>query len=240
VVKQPGEEKKTKKSNKGKAAADALEQELQQVDEEEGLDMDFTKKKKKKKASKAGKKDSSATGSTEDGDGTSTAEDPEGAPWLNTTRPYHYEELLSRFFTILREKNPALAGEKSKIILKPPKVMREGTKKTVFENLNEICESINRDPQHVVSYLLAELGTNGSIDGQNRLVIKGRFLPKVFEGVLRHYINEYVLCTMCKSTDTTLLREGRLFILRCNSCSASRSVSAIKSGFQAQIGRRKR
>lgn len=208
------------------------------MDEEEGLDMDFTKKKKKKKKGK------SSTKKEEGADSTATqqqeTEDPEGAPWLNTTREYHYEELLSRFFTILREKNPALAGEKSKIILKPPKVMREGTKKTVFENLIEICESINRDPQHVVSYLLAELGTNGSIDGQNRLVIKGRFLPKVFEGVLRHYINEYVLCTMCKSTDTTLLREGRLFILRCNSCSASRSVSAIKSGFQAQIGRRKR
>ena len=30
----------------------------------------------------------------------------------------------------------------------------------------------------------------GSLDGQQRLVVKGRFLPKGFEGVLRRYINE--------------------------------------------------
>ena len=30
----------------------------------------------------------------------------------------------------------------------------------------------------------------GSLDGQMRLIVKGRFLPKAFEGVLRRYINE--------------------------------------------------
>ena len=44
----------------------------------------------------------------------------------------------------------------------------------------------------------------GSLDGQARLVVKGRFLPKVFEGILRRYINEYVICNMCKSADTLL------------------------------------
>lgn len=32
----------------------------------------------------------------------------------------------------------------------------------------------------------------GSLDGQQRLIVKGRFLPKAFEGVLRRYINECV------------------------------------------------
>lgn len=236
-----GSEGKKKVKSKLKAKDDTLEQELQEPEEEEGLDELEIGKKKKKKKKKPVKPEEQRGQEGGKAEGERSEEvDPEGAPWRNTERDYHYEELLSRFFTTLRQKNPELAGEKSKIILKPPKVMREGTKKTVFENLTEICQSINRDAQHVVQYLLAELGTSGSLDGQNRLVIKGRFLPKVFEGVLRHYINEYVLCNMCKSTDTQLLREGRLFILRCNSCSASRSVSAIKSGFQAQVGRRKR
>jgi translation initiation factor 2 subunit 2 len=39
-------------------------------------------------------------------------------------------------------------------------------------------------------YLLAELGTSGSLDGQQRLIVKGRFLPKSFETVLRRYVNE--------------------------------------------------
>lgn len=50
---------------------------------------------------------------------------------------------------------------------------------------------MHRQPEHVMAFLLAELGTSGSLDGQQRLVVKGRFLPKVFEGVLRRYVSKY-------------------------------------------------
>lgn len=42
-----------------------------------------------------------------------------------------------------------------------------------------------------MAFLLAELGTSGSLDGQQRLVVKGRFAPKNFEGILRRYISTY-------------------------------------------------
>lgn len=71
-------------------------------------------------------------------------------------------------------------------------VAREGTKKTVFTNFMDMCRAMNRQQEHVSAYLLAELGTSGSLDGQQRLVIKGRFLPKSFETVLRRYVNECV------------------------------------------------
>jgi translation initiation factor 2 subunit 2 len=38
---------------------------------------------------------------------------------------------------------------------------------------------MNRSPEHVFQFMMAELGTEGSIDGLQRLVIKGKFLPKV-------------------------------------------------------------
>ncbi len=40
---------------------------------------------------------------------------------------------------------------------------------------------------------MAEMGTSGSVDGQQRLVIKGRFTPKDFDSILRRYVNEYVV-----------------------------------------------
>lgn len=49
---------------------------------------------------------------------------------------------------------------------------------------------MNRNNEHVSAFLLAELGTSGSLDGQQRLVVKGRFMPKSFETVLRRYVNE--------------------------------------------------
>lgn len=69
-------------------------------------------------------------------------------------------------------------------------VAREGTKKTAFTNFMDLCKAMNRQNEHVCAYLMAELGTSGSLDGQQRLIVKGRFLPKSFETVLRRYVNE--------------------------------------------------
>eukprot|EP00897_Mesotaenium_endlicherianum_P006551 jgi/Mesen1/5924/ME000030S05184 len=160
-------------------------------------------------------------------------------PWEGTDRDYRYEEMLGRVFNILRENNPELAGEKRRTVMRPPQVLREGTKKTVFVNFMDLCKTMHRQPEHVMAFLLAELGTSGSLDGQQRLVVKGRFAPKNFEGILRRYVNEYVMCSGCKSADTILSKENRLFFLRCEQCGCSRSVAPIKAGFVARVGRRK-
>ncbi len=50
-------------------------------------------------------------------------------------------QLLSRVFNIMREKNPDMvAGEKRKFVMKPPQVVRVGTKKTSFVNFTDICK----------------------------------------------------------------------------------------------------
>ncbi|KAH1263060.1 Eukaryotic translation initiation factor 2 subunit beta [Glycine max] len=146
--------------------------------------------------------------------------------------------LLGRVFNILRENNPELAGDRRRTVMRPPQVLREGTKKTVFVNFMDLCKTMHRQPDHVMAFLLAELGTSGSLDGQQRLVVKGRFAPKNFEGILRRYVNEYVICLGCKSPDTILTKENRLFFLRCEKCGSGRSVAPIKAGFVARVGRR--
>ncbi|KAK1286543.1 hypothetical protein QJS10_CPB20g00079 [Acorus calamus] len=149
------------------------------------------------------------------------------------------EKLLGRVFNILKENNPELTGDRRRTVMRPPQVLREGTKKTVFVNFMDLCKTMHRQPEHVMNFLLAEMGTSGSLDGQQRLVVKGRFAPKNFEGILRRYINEYVVCSGCKSADTILTKENRLFFLRCEQCGSSRSVAPIKAGFVARVGRRK-
>lgn len=155
-----------------------------------------------------------------------------------------YEDLLSRFFNILKTNNPELAGDRSgpKFRIPPPVCQREGSKKTLFANVQEIATVLQRNPEHLIQFLFAELGTSGSIDGEKRLVLKGKFQPKQMESVLRRYIIEYVTCKTCKSMNTELKRESanRLHFLSCKACGSTRSVSSIKTGFQAQIGRRKK
>jgi len=163
--------------------------------------------------------------------------------WAHTaTTQIPYELLLNRFFKLLEQKNPDHASSGSKSYkIPPPQCLREGNKKTIFANIAEICKRMNRSEEHVTSYLFAELGTSGSVDGSRRLVIKGRFQQKMIENVLRRYIMEYITCKTCKSPHTELIRgENRLFFITCNSCGSRRSVPPIKTGFSAQVGKRRR
>jgi translation initiation factor 2 subunit 2 len=161
--------------------------------------------------------------------------------WAGSTRDYLYSELLERAFDIMRSKNPgAVQGEKRRFVMKPPQVIRLGSKKSGFINFVEICKLMHRTPDHVLSYLLAELGTSGTLDGSDVLVLKGRFQQKQMESVLRRYIREYVTCTTCRSPDTILSRANRMFFLTCETCAARYSVSTISAGYSAVVGRRSR
>ncbi|ESK86866.1 translation initiation factor [Moniliophthora roreri MCA 2997] len=161
--------------------------------------------------------------------------------WLGSDRDYTYPELLTRFYSLLHAANPALlsASSQKRYTIAPPSIHREGNKRSIFANVTDICKRMHRQPEHVIQFLFAEMGTTGSVDGAGRLVIKGRFQQKQVENVLRRYIVEYVTCKTCKSPDTLLTKENRIFFMSCESCGSRRSVNAIKSGFQAQVGKRR-
>lgn len=207
---------------------------------DDGLDddmkIDFSMKKKKKK-----KKDLTELMEAEDAAREEEKEnvDEQCTPWAATDRDYTYDELLQRVFEIILDKNPDMAaGRKPKFVMRPPQVLRVGTKKTSFANFTEICKTLHRQPKHLLDFLLAELGTSGSVDGNSQLIIKGRFQPKQIENVLRRYIKEYVTCHTCRSPETILQKDTRLFFLQCESCGSRCSVASIKSGFQAVTSKR--
>ncbi|TXT06140.1 hypothetical protein VHUM_03613 [Vanrija humicola] len=204
-------------------------------------DVPIVKKKKKKPAADFARElnelDAEREAEAESGDGES-AETGGVDAWVAENRDPTYPELLKRFFTLLHLNNPELAGEKRRYTIVPPQVARDGTKKTMFANFVDICRRMHRQPEHVLAFLYAELGTQGSMDGSQRLILRGRFNQKQIENVLRKYIVEYVTCKICKSPDTLLGKENRLYFLTCESCGSRRSVSAIKAGFLAQVGKR--
>ncbi|KAK2612339.1 translation initiation factor eIF-2 beta subunit [Conoideocrella luteorostrata] len=226
--------------------------------EDGGLDLTLLKKKKKKKVKTKEAteedefarqlKDLEVKDAKEAADATTVDEetgdmDAGTGVWAHDeTKNIGYSLLLERFFHQLSQKNPdhTISGAKS-FKIPPPQCMREGNRKTVFANIADICKRMKRTEDHLTAYLFAELGTNGSVDGSRRLVIKGRFQQKQIEGMVRKYIIEYVTCKTCKSPDTELSKgENRLYFVTCNNCGSRRSVTAIKTGFSAQVGKRKK
>ncbi|XP_036427512.1 eukaryotic translation initiation factor 2 subunit 2 [Colossoma macropomum] len=247
------QKKKKKKSKKEKIFDNELDEGMKELKIEaepsETLDDDDLMLPAKKKKSKKIKdfQDDADVPSRDDGledDDSKNLDDitfstQTGPAWAGSERDYTYDELLSRVFNIMREKNPDMvAGEKRKFVMKPPQVVRVGTKKTSFVNFTDICKLLHRQPKHLLAFLLAELGTSGSIDGNNQLVIKGRFQQKQIENVLRRYIKEYVTCHTCRSPETILQKDTRLYFLQCETCHSRCSVASIKTGFQAVTGKR--
>lgn len=196
--------KKKKKSKKVKDDAATDETEAPAADGE--FDPAALKKKKKKKAPKAddfeAKLAEAGAVEKEDEDESAPTVEPvaevegdmeEGTGvWAHdSTQPINYDLLLGRFFKLLNAHNPDLMSSGSKNYkIPPPQCLREGNKKTIFANLPEICKRMKRSDEHVTQFLFAELGTHGSTDGSRRLVIKGKFLQKQIENVLRRYISK--------------------------------------------------
>jgi len=235
-----GKKKKKKKKRDGldlDELKEALPEENKENNEdfniEDDLDLESFGDKKKKKKKKKPKDLDDLIAEDED------KENEDANPWMDSDRDYTYEELLQRVFGIIKDKNPDMVtGEKKKFVMRPPQVVRVGTKKTAFANFTEIAKMLHRQPKHLLSFLFAELGTSGAIDGNNQLIMKGRFQQKHIENVLRRYIKEYVTCHTCRSPDTILNKETRLFFLQCMTCHSSCSVQTIKTGFQAVTGKR--
>ncbi|RDW62684.1 hypothetical protein BP5796_10986 [Coleophoma crateriformis] len=250
--------KTMKKKKKSKPKTEDAEGGDAPAADDGGLDLSSMKKKKKTKKPKEGAEDEFAAKLAaldiegKEGEGEAPAEEKPvdagdmekgtGIWQHDETKPIGYELLLGRFFSLLAQKNPDHASSGSRSYkIPPPQCLREGNKKTIFANIAEICKRMKRTEEHVTAYLFAELGTSGSVDGSRRLVIKGRFQQKQIENVLRRYIMEYVTCKTCRSPDTDLNKgENRLYFITCNSCGSRRSVTAIKTGFSAQVGKRRR
>jgi len=211
------------------------------------LDLDnldsFGDKKKKKKKKRKGDVDGILDGAdgagAEGGDENQENQGGSGDPWTGSDRDYTYDELLKRVFTIIQEKNPEMQARHTKgFVMRPPQVVRSGTKKTAFVNFMDIAKALHRQPKHLLAFLQAELGTVGTIDGSNQLILKGKFQQRNIETVLRKYIKEYVFCHTCRSPDTILNKADRIFFLQCMTCHSKCSVQSIKTGFQAVTGKR--
>lgn len=151
---------------------------------------------------------------------------------------YSYEELLNRVYQNIYSDKGMDGSKGTKRSIEPPDVLKVGARKVLWANFSSNCKSINRPTEHVLDFFLTELGTEGSLTGDNKLTIKGRFQSKQLENVLRKYITEYVTCGTCKSPNTDLKKENRITFKLCRDCGAQSSVAAIKAGFRAQTKRR--
>jgi len=131
---------------------------------------------------------------------------------------YTQEDLFDRIYEKLNN-----TSDKHKLILKPPKVAYEN-RRTKVAGMIEISKALNRDINNILSFYKEELGKQITITGDNCFTIVGRYNEKHITTVLMSYINRYVKCKQCKSTNTLLEKYNRINKLKCLKCGSNESI----------------
>ncbi len=131
-----------------------------------------------------------------------------------------YDALLAR----MRAKLPGTSAAHERWQLPEPTLLVEG-RQTVFQNFDEVCKVLDRDPAYVYKFLLGELGTAGSREA-GRLTFKSRVAERQIVEKLEAFVEMFVICQECRRPDTKLVKEGRTTILQCSACGAHRPVRA--------------
>ncbi len=98
---------------------------------------------------------------------------------------------------------------------------------TVLRNFDKIADTLNRDPNHLLKFILGNVGTAGDYNG-GRAVFQGKIPARTIQDKLEEYVNMYVICSECYRPDTHLVKKGRTILLRCDACGAFRSIGSMK------------
>ncbi len=108
--------------------------------------------------------------------------------------------------------------------LKVPKVeaIVEGNK-TIIRNITQIAKVLNRDPEHLLKYFMKKYATPGVL--KDRFGILGRRVNvKELDMVLNQYIEDFVICPVCKSPDTEIVAKGAYGTLVCKACGSKTPI----------------
>ncbi len=137
------------------------------------------------------------------------------------------------YFALLdraKEQLPEVAESHERFVLPELEVLQEG-KTTVIRNFIDVTDKLRREPEHVLQYLLRELGTPGNLEGR-RVVLKSKISQGHITDKIQSYTDTFVICSECGRPDTKMVKEGRTLVLECEACGAHRPVN-VKKGTRA-------
>lgn len=132
-----------------------------------------------------------------------------------------YEALLERGFSKIPEK--AIKFSKYELPQADSNIIGS---KTIIYNFKEIAEKLNRDPNHLLKFIVRELATSGTIE-ETRATLHGKFTKSQIDELIQRYVKSYVLCASCNKPDTKLLKDGRLTFIVCEVCGAKNPAKTL-------------
>lgn len=146
---------------------------------------------------------------------------------LAETLELTFDKNLEKLHSELIAKNMT---EKRKLLKLPaPKLGKDGGAKTVWSNFGAAAYALSRPVEHMRQFFASELSTDCNVayetpecpkDATAKLIIrgKGRYKKSGIQKIMNSYIDSYVQCKVCGSTNSELLKEQRQYFVNCKDC----------------------
>src|SRR5690606_25831942 len=129
-----------------------------------------------------------------------------------------YEDMLNNVY----KQMPDSVKNKERFVIPLVKGHLEGNK-TVISNLKDIVQTLGRDQDHVVKFLLKELAAPGEIKG-NLFIIGTKTTSVLVNEKIKNYDQPYVICNVCGKPDTKIVKENGLYNLICQACGNKQAI----------------
>jgi len=134
---------------------------------------------------------------------------------------YDYESLLKR----ARSAIPDVASKRQRLEI--PRLNHSVIgMRTVIYNFKEVADALDRDPQHLLKFLSGEMATAATMQ-ESRAIFQGKFPYDTFGWLLQRYMDSFLVCPICKSPDTKIVKEKRLSFLVCKACGARSAIKQL-------------
>lgn len=125
----------------------------------------------------------------------------------------------------VRENLPESVFEKQRFEI--PKVVGHiQGKRTIISNFLQIANSLRREPEHMLKYVLKELAAPGEIKKSGSVIVGTRVSATKINEKIRQYANEFVFCQECGKPDTKLEKERDLMFIKCTACGCRHPVKS--------------
>ncbi len=132
-----------------------------------------------------------------------------------------YKKLLES----VRKELPEHVFQKARFELPKAKGHIQGNR-TVISNFLQIADTLRREPENMLKFVLRELASPGEIKKSGSVIIGSKVPASRINEKIKQYASSYVFCYECGKPDTKIEKEGDFSFLKCTACGARHVIKS--------------
>jgi translation initiation factor 2 subunit 2 len=110
-------------------------------------------------------------------------------------------------------------------------VLDKNTTRVIWKNIKDFLKITRTPPDHVFNFikykLKEDIGWVSSKKSDGLIIHNKKLKTKDLEEIMIKYLKEFVICNICKKSNTTMYRDQNIreMKVKCNDCNSSYTVT---------------